>query len=50
MLLLAVTPGGEAHPVATYERLFADAGLTLVGVHDLPGINGVRSVIAARRP
>jgi SAM-dependent methyltransferase len=50
MLLLTVTPGGQAHAVATYERLFADAGLTLVEVHDLPGINGVRSVIAARRP
>jgi C-methyltransferase len=50
MLLLTATPGGEAHAVATYERLFADAGLALVEAHDLPGLGGFRSVIATRRP
>ncbi len=50
MLLLTVTPGGEAHAVATYERLFADAGLSVVEAHDLPGMGAFHSVIATRRP
>ena len=50
MLLLAMTSGGEAHTLSTYERLLADAGLVVLDVHDLPGVNGSRSLIAGHRP
>lgn len=50
LLILAMSSGGEAHPVAAYQRMVAGAGLAILGVHDLPGLAGSRSVLAGHPP
>jgi SAM-dependent methyltransferase len=48
VMCLALTAGGEAHPVSRYEELFAATGFTLLDVHDLPAFPTMRSLIATR--